>query len=378
MKLNPRHTETSTLFKTGTNSYDWMLFFAMIILVSFGILMIYSTSFSTGQLLSNLYIRQIVYALLGLGGFIAVSRLDYKIFAQLSWFLYFLALILLVVTFVWGISTRGSTRWIDFGWIRLQPTEVMKPVLIAVLALYYSTQEKINLKAFLVGFMLAVIPALLVFRQPDLGSAVILMGIWLLMTLVSGASWKYLFGFALVLILVLPVGFNSLHDYQKSRLTTFINPSSDPQGSGYNIIQSIIAVGSGQVTGRGFGRGTQSHLNFLPEQQTDFIFATMAEELGFVGVSIVLTIFLILVVRVVKIAQSAPDQFSFLLVIGVLSMLLLQLLINVGMNIGILPVTGITLPFISFGGSSLVALMISLGLVESIARYRKKSVIEVK
>lgn len=378
MKLDSNQKETSILFQTGTNSFDWIIFFAMLILVSFGILTIYSTSFSTGELLSSLYSRQIIYALIGLFAFVIVARMDYKIFAQLSAFLYILALILLIVTFIWGISTRGSTRWIDFGWLRIQPTEVMKPALIAVLAFYYSTRDKINWRSFMAGFLLAVIPAILIYRQPDLGSAMTLMGIWLVVTLVSGASWKYLLSFAVVLLLVLPIGFNSLKDYQKGRLTTFINPQSDPQGSGYNIIQSIIAVGSGQLTGRGFGRGTQSHLNFLPEQQTDFIFATMAEELGFLGTSIVLVVFLILSIRIVLIARSSPDQFSFLLVVGVLSMLLLQLLINMGMNMGILPVTGITLPFISFGGSSLVALMTSVGLVEAVARYRKKAVIEVK
>lgn len=377
MKINLRSKENTPLLSSG-NSHDWIIFFAMIILIAFGILTIYSTSFTQGQLLSSLYFRQIIYAVIGLVLFFFVSRLDYKIFAQVSGSLYLLTLLLLVVTFALGITTRGSTRWIDLGFFRLQPSEIMKPILISLLAFYYSTREKITFRDFCFTFLLMIIPAALIFRQPDLGSALVLFGIWVMMTLVSGVSWRFLAAFGLVFLLVVPVGLNSLKDYQKERLTTFLNPQIDPQGSGYNIIQSIIAVGSGQISGRGFGRGTQSHLNFLPEQHTDFIFATMAEELGFVGTSLVLLIFLVLTIRIINIARRAPDQYSLLLVTGILSMIHLQLFINIGMNMGLLPVTGITLPFISFGGSSLVALIISIGLVESVARFRKHDILEIR
>lgn len=376
MKISRHSSENQPLLSPG-NSYDWIILCSMLVLIAFGVLTIYSTSFTQGQILSSLYFRQIIYAVIGLVIFFLVSRLDYKIFAQVSGSLYFLTLLLLVVTFALGISTRGSTRWIDLSFFRLQPSEIIKPVLIAVLAFFYSTREKITLRDFLLAFFLMIIPAALIFRQPDLGSAIVLFGIWLIISLVAGVSWKYLASFGLVLLLVVPIGFNTLKDYQKERLTTFINPQVDPQGSGYNIIQSIIAVGSGQLSGRGFGRGTQSHLNFLPEQHTDFIFATMAEELGFVGTGIVLIVFLILAIRIINVARHSPDQFSLLLIVGILSMILLQLFINIGMNMGLLPVTGITLPFISFGGSSLVALIISIGLVEAVARFRKREFLEI-
>lgn len=361
-----------------TGGFDWVVLAAMLILIAFSVLTIYSTSFSENQVTQSLYIRQFLYAVVGLVGFFVISRMDYKLFAQLSILLYFTALVLLVLTFVWGLTTRGSTRWIDLGWVRLQPSEVIKPILIMVLAFYYSTRERITLKHFLTGFLIAAIPAALVFRQPDLGSAIIILGIWFVLTIISSTPWKYIVTFSLVGLLLLPIGYNFLHDYQKSRLTTFINPSADPLGSGYNIIQSIIAVGSGQVTGRGFGRGTQSHLNFLPEQHTDFIFATMAEELGFLGTTLVLGVFLLLLVRLVLIARDASDQFGMLVVNGIVVMILLQLFINIGMNVGLMPVTGITLPFISFGGSSLVAMIFSIGIAEAIARSRRQSYLEIK
>jgi rod shape determining protein RodA len=363
---------------TQSGPFDWVLFLSMVVLIAFGVFTIYSTSFSENQFLGGLFQRQIVYAVAGIVLFFILSRLHYKIFAQTSGVLYFLAIGLLVLTFVWGISTRGSTRWIDLGWFRLQPSEIVKPVLVAVLALYYSTRDKLGLKEFTVGFLLAVIPGILIFRQPDLGSAIVVMGIWFIVTVVAGMPWRYLLSGGLLGVLVFPLFYNLLQDYQRSRLTSFLNPQTDPLGTGYNIIQAIIAVGSGQLTGRGFGRGTQSHLNFLPEQHTDFIFATLAEELGFLGSTLVLAVFLVLIIRMLMIARQAPDQFSLLLVCGIISMVVIQLFINVGMNLGLMPVTGITLPFISFGGSSLVAMIISLGLVEAVARARQSTAVEIK
>lgn len=373
--LNLKKIETGNV--TNKSPFDWVIFLSMVILIAFGIMTIYSTSFATSQLTEGLFQRQVIYAGLGLGMFIFVSRLDYKIFAQTAVILYLLTLALLLATFIWGISTRGSTRWIDLGWIRAQPSEVIKPVLIAVLALYYSTREKLLLRHFLMGLFLASLPAVLVFRQPDLGSALVIMGIWFVMSLVAGFPYRYLLGLTTLGVVGLPFFFNLLKDYQKSRLTTFLNPQVDPLGSGYNIIQAIIAVGSGQLLGQGFGRGTQSHLNFLPEQHTDFIFATLAEELGFVGVLLVMGVFLVLLIRMLVVAKNSSDKFGMLLVSGVVSMILLQLFINVGMNVGLLPVTGITLPFISFGGSSLIAMIVSVGLVEAVARARKHSVLEI-
>jgi rod shape determining protein RodA len=224
-----------------------------------------------------------------------------------------------------------------------------------------------------------LLPALLVFLQPDLGSSLVLVFSWLGIVFASGVSWVYL-GFLLVpLAGSLPLVWHFLKDYQRQRLLSFLSPSGDPLGAGYHLVQSMVAVGAGRFLGRGFGQGTQSHLRFLPEGQTDFIFASFAEEMGFLGSLILVFCFLLLLWRVLVVALEARNRFGYLVCLGAFSLLFFQTVVNMGMNLGLLPITGVTLPLVSYGGSSLLATFIFLGLVESVARFgRKREVVEIK
>jgi len=224
------------------------------------------------------------------------------------------------------------------------------------------------------------LPIFLIFRQPDLGTTLVILAVWLGMILAQGLELKFLLSLLILSAVGLPFSWLFLKDYQKLRILTFLNPESDPLGAGYNLIQAMIAVGAGGIFGRGLGRGTQSQLAFLPEARTDFIFASLAEELGLFGSLILLLLFLFLSLRILKAAREAPDDFGYYLCAGVFSLLTFQVFVNVGVNIGILPITGITLPLVSQGGSSVLAVMTCLGLVESVARARKKKeeILEIK
>lgn len=335
-----------------------------ILLLSIAILVIYSSS-------RELALFQLIFALLGITAYFFISRFDYRLIRSLTVLLYFVMLALLIVAAILGFETRGSVRWIPLGVINLQPSELIKPVLILLLADFWSK----NLPSWSnIGKSLfwTIPPAVLIFNQPDLGSTLTLFAIWLGMLFAARVSFRKIALLVFIIILVIPFGWFSLRDYQKERLTGFLDPHADPLGRGYNVIQSTIAVGSGEVFGRGLGRGTQSRLQFLPEFRTDFIFASIAEEMGFVGSLLILALYLVLIIYCLRVAEKSFDAFGFLLVMGGVSMLCFQVVVNIGMNIGLVPITGITLPLISYGGNSLVATMIILGLVASVARYKKK------
>ncbi|HSX58177.1 MAG TPA: rod shape-determining protein RodA [Candidatus Saccharimonadales bacterium] len=344
---------------------DWILLLSVVALVSFGTLMIYSASIGDFDK-TNYVARQSIYFLIGLGLVLLIAQIGYKTLLHFAVWFYFLIIALLLITFVIGFESHGSVRWIDFGFFTLQASELAKPVLILFFSYFFTLRPANKKRNLIVSFILALIPAVLVFLQPDFGSAFVILMIWLVMVYLSGLKWQYLVSMIVAGAILIPVGFSVLKAYQKQRLLTFINPNLDPLGAGYNIVQSIIAVGSGQFLGRGFGRGTQSHLNFLPEQKTDFIFATTAEELGFLGIGAILALFSLIIYRFVKIASSAKGKAASLICYGAVSVIAIELFINAGMNMGLVPVTGITLPFISFGGSSLISIMILVGLVISI------------
>lgn len=335
-----------------------------VLLLSIAILVIYSSS-------RELALFQLIFALLGIAAYLFISGFDYRLLRSITVLLYFAVLALLVVVAILDFETRGSVRWIPLGVINLQPSEFVKPILILLLADFWFK----NLPSWsniAKSFLWTVPPAVLIFNQPDLGSMLTLLAIWMGMLFAAKVSFKKIALLFFVIILVIPVGWFSLRDYQKQRLTGFLDPHSDPLGRGYNVIQSTIAVGSGEIFGRGLGRGTQSRLQFLPEFRTDFIFASIAEEMGFVGSLLILAIYLVLIIYCLKVAEIAFDAFGFLLVIGGVSMLCFQVVVNIGMNIGLVPITGITLPLISYGGNSLIATMIVLGLIASVARYKRK------
>lgn len=344
---------------------NWPIILSSLLLVSFGVLVIYSSS-------KELAIQQSLVTLFGLGIFLFISHLDLTSLKSLVTPLYILAIILLIVVFVLGFETRGSVRWIPLGLFNLQPSEFAKPILILVLAKFWANNSP-TWSNILKSILWTSPIFLLIFRQPDLGSALTILAIWTGMLFAAEISLKKIIILALIFLCIVPVSWLFLQDYQKQRVLGFLDPTGDPLGRGYNAIQSTIAVGSGELLGRGLGRGTQSRLQFLPEFRTDFIFASIAEEMGFVGSLIILFIYLYLLTYCLRLAQKIGNSFSFLVIIGVVSMMLFQMFVNIGMNIGLLPITGITLPLISYGGSSLLATFICLGMVASIAKFKKRA-----
>ncbi len=339
-------------------NFDWLILIPIVILTSFSLSVLASPS-------EGYFFSQLVAFIIGFALFFIVSQVDWQIYKSLASLAYLLSIFLLALTF-FGPHVRGATRWIDFLGIRWQPSELIKPLLIISLASFFSSHQTHEFKNLLLGLALLIPPFFLVFRQPDLGTAMILTGVWL--GIVYGSGLPAVFGITgvFVFFLLLPLGWFILKDYQKARLIHFINPFFDPSGAGYNSIQAMIAVGSGQFLGRGLGQGSQSHLLFLPEHHTDFIFASLVEELGFVGGALVIFAYIILLWRILKITRKTKDPFASLILFGVFSQIILQVFINIGMNLGFLPITGITLPLVSYGGSSIVSIMISLGMVMNI------------
>ena len=340
-----------------------MLIFSLLLSI-LSVVVIYSSS-------PTLAIQQAIFTVVGVGIYFFLRLVDYRSLLSLVKYLYYLTLVLLLVVFFLGVETRGSLRWIPLGLFNLQPSEFAKPVLILALAGFWSVRQATWLN-ILKSFGLVVPFAALIFKQPDLGTTITLVFIWIVQLVCSNISF---FKFSLIALLgagSAPLGWFFLRGYQKQRFLSFISPNLDPQGIGYNVIQSMIAVGSGQLTGRGLGRGTQSRLRFLPEFRTDFIFASIAEELGLIGSMIVLVLYAAIFYFLFKILANIDDRFGELVVIGVASMLFVQIIINIGMNAGLLPITGITLPLLSYGGSSVVSVYIGLGLVASIERLSVK------
>lgn len=358
-------------------NFDWVLFAVMTLLIAIGLLVIWSTTFkatrSTG--LSDV-IHQAEFALAGLLCFIGAARVDYRSWSRLAPWLYGLMLATLMFVLVFARSVLGAQRWINLGFFQFQPSEFAKLVLIVVLAKFfadhYDQMERPKYLALSLGYVAA--PMVLVGKQPDLGTALVLAAIWLAMALVSRVRKWHLAVLAGAGLAMAPILLAMLKPFQRARLETFINPSADPLHTGYNAVQSQITVGSGQIFGRGLAAGSQSQLNFLPSlaQHTDFIFAVLNEKMGFVGGTLLLVLFALLTWRGLKIAYDAQDRFGMFIAVGVVAMILFHVIINVGMNMGVAPVTGIPLPFVSYGGTSLMVGMAALGLLESVAVRRKK------
>lgn len=343
---------------------DLLITVPTILLLSLGILVIYTSS-------PQLAIIQAFVAIFGLVLFFLISSIDTESLDQYLWVIYFLTLALLIIVFVLGVETRGSLRWISLGSFNLQPSEFAKIALILILSKFWTSHIPSWVNIFK-SIILASPFLILVFNQPDLGTAIILAVIWITLLVSANASIKKVLTLSFSLTIIIPIIWHFLKDYQKLRLLSFLSPEKDPLGVGYNVIQSTIAVGSGGFFGRGLGLGTQSRLQFLPEYKTDFIFASIAEEFGFLGSVVVLSLYCLIFLRGFKILQSCDSRFGNLLVVGVLGMLFSQIMINIGMNIGIMPITGITLPLLSYGGSSILVTLICLGLVASVGKFHKK------
>lgn len=332
-----------------------LVIWSVIVLISLGLTTIWST-------VPNLFLSQLTFVALGIVCLIIFSKIELSLAFSLSLPLYVCSLLFLVSTLIIGEVTRGSTRWIEIGPIRLQASELVKPLLAIFFANFLSRHSMISLRNYFSYLVLLLLPVVLILVQPDLGSSLILLFMGLLMLFVSDVRPSTLIvSFLLGLLFIIPA-FGHLKFYQQQRITSFINPYSDPAGGGYNIIQSVIAVGSGQIMGLGVKQGTQSHLKFLPERHTDFIFASFAEEFGFIGSLILLSSYLLMFSFWFGLSKNIGKKEHYYLLCAVIGVITFQFLVNIGMNLGIMPVTGITLPLVSYGGSSLLTLMILIGL----------------
>lgn len=352
---------------------DWILLLATLPIMAAGLVTMRSF---TGE--SNLFFQQSIWIILSLTLFFIAAMTTYRFLRRRAVvgtiFLLVVASLLLVISV--GVIAGGAQSWFDVGPFRIQPSEPAKLAIIIVLAKYFDRRHALihNFRHIIVSGLYSLFIAGLVFIQPDFGSAIIITAIWFGMVLVVGISLRHiaviLFAAAAAFLLLWTVGFT---DVQKERITTFINPVADLQGAGYNARQSMVAVGSGQLLGKGVGYGTQSRLEFLPEYETDFIFAAFAEEWGFVGVLILLLLYGILFWRIANLALSGETQFERLFGAGVFVYLLTHVVLHVGINLGLLPVTGTTLPFASYGGSHLLIEFLSIGILVGMQQYRRSS-----
>jgi rod shape determining protein RodA len=353
--------------------FDWTLLALVLAICAIGILNIYSAGFSVSEKHFPFYVKQIQWILLGLFCMVAAFLIDYRFICQAAYLIYGISIALLIIVFFYGYTTHGSQRWISTGFFAFQPSELMKLALVLVLARYFdnhNSNEPYKLRELFIPFVIVLIPCLLILRQPDLGTALIIMLLFASIIFFMGVNWKSV-AIALVSGLVLlPLGWHFLKDYQKERLLTFLNPEHDPLGAGYHVIQSIIAIGSGGVFGKGFLKGSQTQLKFLPEQQTDFIFSVFAEEWGFIGALVLAIMFMSLILWGLKIALHSRDLLGTIISFGITALISWEVIINVGMVLGILPVVGIPLPFLSYGGSAMVSLMTAIGLLMNVSVRR--------
>jgi rod shape determining protein RodA len=350
---------------------DWFLIIPVALLVVISLVTLFSIN-------PSFFKSQLIFLIISLLAFVFFSQTNYKILDTYSKPIYIISLILLVLVFFLGIESRGSTRWVDFLGLRAQFSEVLKPFLAISFASYLANIKNHNFKGLLGIFGLLTPIALLIFLQPDLGNALLYVGVVLATTIYLGFSFKYFVGLLLPFLAVFPIVWKFLHEYQRQRILTFLDPGKDPLGTSYNVIQSVIAVGSGMLMGRGLGQGTQSGLRFLPERHTDFIFATISEQLGFIGIVIMLICFAFILYRIYIVFKNSDDQFPKIFAAIIFFAFLIQIFVNVGMNIGILPIVGVTLPFVSYGGSSLLSNFIFLGFLAAINKGKREDILEIK
>ncbi len=345
-----------------TPTIDWVAAIILLCLGSLGLFLQLTIS-------NTLFTAQFLYLLLGFIFMVLLSFVDIAILWLLGPVFFIIANIFLLISY-FGPVIRGATRWIVIGSAQLQPSELVKPLLLVAYARLISQYSPRHVRYIPFHLLLFLIPFVLIFRQPDLGTSIVYACFWLAMMVAGGLPLKALLGTTFAIGTLSPIIWRILATYQKARILTFIDPLIDPRGAGYNAIQAMIAVGSGQLFGRGLGLGTQSHLRFLPEFHTDFIFATLVEELGFVGGMFLLFGYASLLWRILRplLRGTITDSFPYIYSIGLFATILAQLFINAGMNMGIIPITGITMPFVSYGGSSILSLSFSFGMLWALQR----------
>jgi rod shape determining protein RodA len=353
--------------------FEWLLPLLVVAVCTLGTMTVYSATQATGEHgPSALTTRQFFWLGAGCFGMVVVLLFDYRRLEPVVLIVYLVVLFgVIAVPFIGRIG-GGSRRWIPLGPVSLQPSEFMKLALVLVLASHFSRTRPgaLGLREALLPLVLTAIPAGAILAQPDLGSAAIVGIVAFTMLLLGGVRLRWFAAMGAPVVVLAPIIWRHLKAYQQRRILTFLNPDMDPLGAGYHVIQSKIAVGSGMLWGKGFLQGTQNHLNFLPEQHTDFIFSVFAEEWGFAGTIILMTLYLAIVLRCLLIASHARDRFGVLLVLGMAGMIFWQAVINVGMTTGLMPVVGIPLPFFSYGGSSLLCLLVGTGLAMNVSMRR--------
>jgi len=353
--------------------FDWMLLGLVLCVCAIGTLNIYSTGFSASEGQSHFYLKQIQWIALGLIFMMVIFFIDYRVIIQGAYVIYGVSIVFLVFVFLFGYAAHGSQRWLGIGGFAFQPSELMKLVIIITLTRYFDdhkSNEPYKLKELSVPFLIVVAPFLLILKQPDLGTALILIILFVSIVFFMGVDWKSLIIVLAGGLISMPIGWHFLKDYQRERLITFLNPENDPLGTGYHIIQSMIAVGSGEIFGKGFLKGSQTQLKFLPEQQTDFIFSVFAEEWGFIGGLVLIIMFIAIIFWGLKIALQARDLLGTIIAFGITALISWEVFINIGMVLGILPVVGIPLPFFSYGGSAMLSLLAAIGLLMNVSARR--------
>ena len=370
MKIGAVYDPSDITLSRKLRMISWPLVLLLCVLSAVGFGMLYSAANASW---TPWALRQFVRFGIGLTLLITISLTDIRMWMRYAYFLYFLALALLIAVELMGVIGMGAQRWIDLKIIRIQPSEIMKITLVLALARYFhgiSAEETGRIIWLLFPVMLVMAPLALVLRQPDLGTAVMMGMSALAVFFVAGVRlWKFAVAGGLTLA-ALPVAWSFLHEYQKRRVLTFLDPESDPLGSGYHIIQSKIALGSGGIFGKGFLEGTQSHLNFLPEKQTDFIFTMLAEEFGMVGGLALLALYILIIAYGFVISLRLRNQFSRLASMGIVSVFFFYMFINIAMVMGLVPIVGVPLPMVSYGGTSMLSLMIGFGIIISCNVHR--------
>lgn len=352
--------------------FDWILNAVIFILTVIGLIFIYSVSSGKGDF--DNFKKQIIFLGIGILLMFFLSFVDWRFFRENSVFIlviYFFCLIALLGLFFFAPSIRGVKAWYKLGPVSFDPIEFTKIVLTIILAKYFSTRhvEMYRITHIILSGFYVALPAFLIFLQPNLGSALVLVFLWLWILLISGIKLRHFFVLALCGIVLLAFGWHSfLKDYQKDRILSFLKPEADPLGMNWSQNQAKIAIGSGGIFGQGFGKGSQTQYGFLPEPQTDFIFSVIAEEWGLAGATVVLSLFLLLILRIIKIVELSLGNFPRFFSIGFLIVLISQVFINIGMNLGILPIVGIPLPLVSYGGSGLIAALAGFGILQSIKK----------
>jgi rod shape determining protein RodA len=360
--------------------FDVQLFLISIILMAISIVMIYSASYQPliGSF-KTFYIKQIYWSIIGIAAFLFFSFLNYKKLIQFAYVFYILGLIILTIVLIKGHIGMGAQRWISIAGFRFQPSEFYKIVWCLVIARTFRdfNEEKYGFILILKKSLILFPPFILIFLQPDLGTAVIFLAIWGIVLLFRGIKKSTFFTGIGTIILAVPILWSHMKVYQRKRVLTFLNPEKDPFGSGYHIIQSKIAIGSGGLSGKGFLHGTQSHLNFLPERHTDFIFSLINEEFGLIGGVAIIILFGILIFRILIISNILKEPTAKLLCISVVSFIFFQFFVNAAMVLGLMPVVGIPMPFMSYGGSSLLTIMSMLGIVNSASMRRFDNIADI-